>query len=54
VTLGGRVQLAVARHLPGTVDRVVARLLARRIAAGDLDQSPLADGLRARHGRTGR
>ena len=53
VTRGGRAQLAVARHMPWLADRVVARLLARRIAAGDLDSSPLADGLRARHGRTG-
>ena len=51
VTRGGRVQLAVARHLPGVVDRVVARLLARRIAAGDLDGAAMATGLRARHGR---
>ena len=52
VTPGGRAQLALARHLPGAVDRVVSRLLARRVAAGDLDTSPLAEGLRARHGRT--
>ena len=51
ITRGGAVQLAVARHLPGVVDRIVARLLARRIAAGDLDDAPLADGLRTRHGR---
>ena len=51
VTRGGALQLAVARHLPGLVDRVVARLLARRIAAGELDGAPLADGLRARHVR---
>lgn len=49
VTRGGRLQLAVARHLPGVVDRVVSRLLARRIAAGELDRSPLGEGLRARH-----
>ena len=53
VTRGGRVQLAAARHLPGLVDRVVARMLAKRIAAGDLDTSPLAEGVRARHGRRG-
>ena len=51
-TRGGSVQLAIARHLPGLVDRVVARLLARRIAAGELDSAPMAAGLRARHGRT--
>ena len=50
VTRGGAVQLAVARHLPQVVDRVVARLLRRRIAAGDLDGAPMAEGLRARHG----
>ena len=49
VTRGGRLQLAVARHLPGVVDRAVARVLARRIAAGQLEGSPLAEGLRARH-----
>jgi NAD(P)-dependent dehydrogenase (short-subunit alcohol dehydrogenase family) len=51
VTRAGRLQLAAARHLPGAVDRVVARLLSKRIAAGDLDEAPLAAGLRARHGR---
>ena len=51
VTRAGRVQLAAARHLPGAVDRVVARLLSKRIAAGDLDGAPLAAGLLARHGR---
>ena len=53
VTRGGALQLAVARHLPRVVDRVVARLLAKRIAAGDLDGAPLAAGLRSRHGRRG-
>ena len=51
VTSGGRLQLAIARHLPGTVDRVVSRLLARRVSAGELDGADLAAGLRARHGR---
>lgn len=50
-TRGGRVQLAVARHLPGVVDRVVARTLRKRIAAGELDGAEIAAGLRARHGR---
>ena len=36
---------------PGVVDRVVARLLGRRIAAGELDGAALAAGLRSRHGR---
>ena len=50
-TRGGAVQLAVARHVPAVVDRVVARLLAKRIGAGELDGAELAAGLRARHGR---
>jgi NAD(P)-dependent dehydrogenase (short-subunit alcohol dehydrogenase family) len=50
-TRGGAIQLAVARHLPGLVDRVVARTLRRRIGVGELDESPLAASLRARHGR---
>jgi NAD(P)-dependent dehydrogenase (short-subunit alcohol dehydrogenase family) len=52
VTRGGRVQMAVARHLPRFVDRVVARTLAKRIAAGDLDGADVAGGLRVRHGRS--
>jgi NAD(P)-dependent dehydrogenase (short-subunit alcohol dehydrogenase family) len=52
VTRGGRLQMAVARHLPRVVDRVVARTLAKRIAAGDLDEAEVAAGLRVRHGRT--
>ena len=51
VTRGGRIALAVARHLPGVVDRVVARVLARRVAAGALDGAEVAAGLRERHGR---
>lgn len=51
VTRGAAVQLAAARHAPGLVDRVVARTLRRRIAAGDLDAAELARGLRERHGR---
>jgi NAD(P)-dependent dehydrogenase (short-subunit alcohol dehydrogenase family) len=53
-TRGGSLQLAVARHLPAVVDRVVGRVLARRIAAGELDGAPIAAGLRARHGRAER
>ena len=53
VTRAGGLQLAVARHLPAVVDRVVARLLSKAIAAGDLDGAPLAAGLRARHARSG-
>ena len=52
VTRGGAAQLAVARHLPGLVDRVVARTLRRRVAAGELDDAPIAAGVRRRHGRS--
>ena len=52
VTRGGALQMAVARHLPKLVDRVVARTLAKRIAAGDLDDADIAAGLRLRHGRS--
>ena len=51
VTRGGALQLAVARHLPAVVDRVVARTLRKRVAAGELDQAPIAAGVRRRHGR---
>jgi NAD(P)-dependent dehydrogenase (short-subunit alcohol dehydrogenase family) len=51
VTRGGAFQQAMARHFPGLVDRVVARTLAKRVSAGELDDAPLAAGLRARHGR---
>jgi NAD(P)-dependent dehydrogenase (short-subunit alcohol dehydrogenase family) len=51
VTRGGRLQMAVARHLPGVVDRVVARTLAKRIRAGELDGADIAAGLRTRHRR---
>jgi NAD(P)-dependent dehydrogenase (short-subunit alcohol dehydrogenase family) len=50
ITRGGALQLAVARHLPGMVDRVVARTLRKRVAAGELDGAAIADGLRRRHG----
>jgi NAD(P)-dependent dehydrogenase (short-subunit alcohol dehydrogenase family) len=50
-TRGGAVQLAVARHLPKVVDRVVARRLSRAVAAGDMDGAQIAAGLRERHGR---
>lgn len=51
VTRGGALQLAAARHVPGIVDRVVARTLAKRVAAGALDGAEIARGVRARHGR---
>ena len=50
ITRGGALQLAVARHLPGVVDRVVARTLRKRVAAGELDGAPIAAGLRSRNG----
>ena len=52
VTTGGAVQLAAARHLPALVSRVVARVLRKRVAAGELDGADIAEGLRSRHGRT--
>ena len=51
VTGAGAAQLAAARHLPALVGRVVARTLARRVAAGELDDAQIAAGLRERHGR---
>jgi NAD(P)-dependent dehydrogenase (short-subunit alcohol dehydrogenase family) len=51
VTRGGALQMGAARHLPRVVDRVVARTLAKRIAAGELDGADIAAGLRARHKR---
>ncbi|MGW0433109.1 SDR family NAD(P)-dependent oxidoreductase [Micromonospora sp. NPDC003197] len=47
----GRVELFLARHLPSVAAAVVSRTVARRIAAGDLDQAPLAEGMRRRAGR---
>jgi NAD(P)-dependent dehydrogenase (short-subunit alcohol dehydrogenase family) len=49
VTRGGSLQIAIARHLPGVVDRVVASRLAKSVGAGDLDAAELAAGLRERH-----
>ena len=51
VTRAGRATIAVARLAPSLVDRVIARTLRKRIAAGDLDGADIAAGLRARHGR---
>ena len=51
VTRGGALQMAVARHLPRVVDRVVARTVAKRIGAGELDDADIATGLRSRHRR---
>jgi NAD(P)-dependent dehydrogenase (short-subunit alcohol dehydrogenase family) len=52
VTRAGAVTMAAARHAPAVVDRVVARVLRRRVAAGELDGAAIAAGVRARHGRT--
>jgi NAD(P)-dependent dehydrogenase (short-subunit alcohol dehydrogenase family) len=49
ITRGGALQIAIARHLPRVVDRAVARRLAGSVAAGDLDDAPIAEGLRRRH-----
>jgi NAD(P)-dependent dehydrogenase (short-subunit alcohol dehydrogenase family) len=51
VSRAGKVQLWVARHAPKLVDRVVARQVRGRVEAGAFDEAPLAEGLRARHGR---
>ncbi|MGW4463883.1 SDR family NAD(P)-dependent oxidoreductase [Micromonospora sp. NPDC004704] len=47
----GRVELFLARHLPSVAGAIVRRTIARRIAAGDLDRAPLAEGMRRRAGR---
>jgi NAD(P)-dependent dehydrogenase (short-subunit alcohol dehydrogenase family) len=51
VSRAGKLQLWVARHAPKVVDRVVARQVRGRVEAGAFDEAPLAEGLRARHGR---
>ncbi|MBA2505347.1 MAG: SDR family oxidoreductase [Thermoleophilaceae bacterium] len=51
ITRTGALQLAVARHFPGLVDRIVAKQLAKRVAAGELDGAEIAAPLRDRHGR---
>ena len=51
VTRGGAPPDGRRSPRPRLVDRVVARTLRKRIAAGDLDPSPIAGGLRERHGR---
>jgi len=47
----GRLELAIARHLPGLARRMVNRTVADRLAKGSFDGSPLAAGLRRRAGR---
>ncbi|GIM82771.1 SDR family NAD(P)-dependent oxidoreductase [Salinispora arenicola] len=44
-TARGRVELALARHVPTLADRLVQRTVARRLAVGDLDDAPLAAGM---------
>ena len=51
VTRTGRAQLLAARHLPGLVDRVVARQVRKQVNSGAFDEAPIAAGLRERHGR---
>ncbi|MER5705430.1 SDR family NAD(P)-dependent oxidoreductase [Micromonospora sp. NPDC002296] len=48
-TARGRLELALARHAPALADRLVRRTVAGRVAAGDLDGAPLAEGLVRRH-----
>jgi NAD(P)-dependent dehydrogenase (short-subunit alcohol dehydrogenase family) len=50
-TTRGRLEMAIARHLPSLADRMVRRTIATRIAAGDLDAAPLAAAMVRRHGR---
>jgi NAD(P)-dependent dehydrogenase (short-subunit alcohol dehydrogenase family) len=47
----GRFELFLARHLPSVTGAIVRRTIAKRVAAGDLDQAPLAAGMRRRAGR---
>lgn len=44
-TRRGRVEMAVARHFPGLAAALVRRTIRARIAAGDLDNAPLAAGM---------
>ncbi|GII99823.1 short-subunit dehydrogenase [Sediminihabitans luteus] len=50
-TRRGRLEMALARHLPAVADRQVRRTIAARVRAGDLDAAPLAAGLVERVGR---
>ncbi|GIF76529.1 SDR family NAD(P)-dependent oxidoreductase [Asanoa siamensis] len=47
-TRRGRVELTIARHLPGLARRMVNRTVAGRLAAGAFDGAALAEGLRRR------
>lgn len=48
-TRRGALEMGLARHLPAVADKLVRRAVARRIAAGDLDGAPLAEGMVRRH-----
>ncbi|MFI6783148.1 hypothetical protein [Micromonospora sp. NPDC050276] len=42
-------EMAGGRHAPALADRRLRRILAARLAAGDLDAAPLAAGMVGRH-----
>ncbi|WP_433604027.1 SDR family NAD(P)-dependent oxidoreductase [Dactylosporangium sp. CA-139114] len=44
----GRVEMAIARHLPSLAAAMVTRTVRARLAAGDLDAAELASGMRRR------
>lgn len=44
-TRRGRLELALARHLPSVAAALVRRTVTARLAAGDLDGAPLAQGM---------
>ncbi|GIF63178.1 hypothetical protein Ais01nite_12130 [Asanoa ishikariensis] len=50
-TRRGRLEIAIARHFPALARRMVNRTVAKRLATGSFDDSPLAAGLRRRAGR---
>jgi NAD(P)-dependent dehydrogenase (short-subunit alcohol dehydrogenase family) len=50
-TARGRVELALGRHLPSLAAAMVNRTVRDRLAAGDLDAAPMAEGMRRRAGR---
>ncbi len=48
-TRRGALEMGVARHFPALADKLVSRAVKQRIAAGDLDQAALAEGMVRRH-----
>jgi len=48
-TRRGRVEMMVGRHAPALADRLVRRVVAARVAAGDFANAPLAAGMVRRH-----